>query len=97
MTNNPEVFIAAAVRSAIGTYGGTLKDTPLSELATLAVKTALARSGAPADAIGHPVGATGAIITTKALYELQRIGGRYALATMCIGGGQGIAAIFERV
>ena len=46
--------------------------------------------------LGHPVGATGAIITTKALYELQRIGGRYALATMCIGGGQGIAAIFER-
>jgi acetyl-CoA C-acetyltransferase len=47
--------------------------------------------------LGHPVGATGAIITTKALYELQRIGGRFALVTMCIGGGQGIAAIFERV
>ena len=47
--------------------------------------------------LGHPIGATGAIITTKALYELQRIGGRYALVTMCIGGGQGIAAIFERV
>lgn len=47
--------------------------------------------------LGHPVGATGAIITVKALYELQRIGGRYALVTMCIGGGQGIAAIFERV
>jgi acetyl-CoA C-acetyltransferase len=47
--------------------------------------------------LGHPVGATGAIITTKALYELERIGGRYALVTMCIGGGQGIAAIFERV
>ena len=47
--------------------------------------------------LGHPVGATGAIITTKALYELQRSGGRYALVTMCIGGGQGIAAIFERV
>jgi acetyl-CoA C-acetyltransferase len=46
--------------------------------------------------LGHPVGATGAIITTKALYELERVGGRYALATMCIGGGQGIAAIFER-
>ncbi|MEY2618557.1 MAG: hypothetical protein RL522_1559 [Pseudomonadota bacterium] len=46
--------------------------------------------------LGHPVGATGAIITTKALYELQRVGGRYALVTMCIGGGQGIAAIFER-
>ena len=46
--------------------------------------------------LGHPIGATGAIITTKALYELQRIKGRYALVTMCIGGGQGIAAIFER-
>jgi acetyl-CoA C-acetyltransferase len=46
--------------------------------------------------LGHPVGATGAIITTKALYELRRSGGRYALVTMCIGGGQGIAAIFER-
>ena len=48
-------------------------------------------------ALGHPVGATGAIIATKAIYELHRIGGRYALVTMCIGGGQGIAAIFERV
>jgi acetyl-CoA C-acetyltransferase len=47
--------------------------------------------------LGHPVGATGAIITVKALYELQRTGGRYALVTMCIGGGQGIAAIFERI
>jgi acetyl-CoA C-acetyltransferase len=46
--------------------------------------------------LGHPVGGTGAIITTKALHELQRIQGRYALVTMCIGGGQGIAAIFER-
>jgi acetyl-CoA C-acetyltransferase len=47
--------------------------------------------------LGHPIGATGAIITVKALYELERIQGRYALVTMCIGGGQGIAAIFERV
>ena len=47
--------------------------------------------------LGHPVGATGSIITVKALYELQRINGRYALVTMCIGGGQGIAAIFERI
>lgn len=46
--------------------------------------------------LGHPVGATGAIIATKALHELQRVQGRYALVTMCIGGGQGIAAIFER-
>ncbi|MDO9238100.1 MAG: acetyl-CoA C-acyltransferase family protein [Aquabacterium sp.] len=47
--------------------------------------------------LGHPVGATGAILVTKALYELQRTGGRYALITMCIGGGQGIALIIERI
>ena len=48
-------------------------------------------------ALGHPIGATGCILTVKALYELRRIGGRYALVTMCIGGGQGIAAIFEAI
>jgi acetyl-CoA C-acetyltransferase len=48
-------------------------------------------------ALGHPVGATGAIITIKALYELERIGGKKALITMCIGGGQGIAIAFERL
>ena len=48
-------------------------------------------------ALGHPIGATGCILTVKALYELQRTQKRYALVTMCIGGGQGIAAIFERV
>ena len=48
-------------------------------------------------ALGHPVGCSGAFIATKALYELQRVGGRYALVTMCIGGGQGIATIFERL
>jgi acetyl-CoA C-acetyltransferase len=47
--------------------------------------------------LGHPVAATGAILTVKSLYELKRTGGRYALVTLCIGGGQGIAAIFERV
>jgi acetyl-CoA C-acetyltransferase len=47
--------------------------------------------------LGHPIGATGAIITVKAIYELHRTGGKYALVTMCIGGGQGIAAIFERL
>ncbi|WP_431480611.1 acetyl-CoA C-acyltransferase family protein [Pseudomonas thivervalensis] len=47
--------------------------------------------------LGHPVGATGAIIATKAIHELQRVGGRYALVTLCIGGGQGISAIFERL
>jgi acetyl-CoA C-acetyltransferase len=48
-------------------------------------------------ALGHPIGCSGAFIATKALYELQRTGGRYALVTMCIGGGQGIAAVFERL
>jgi acetyl-CoA C-acetyltransferase len=47
--------------------------------------------------IGHPISATGCILTVKALYELERTSGRYALVTMCIGGGQGIAAIFERL
>ncbi|HPD93553.1 MAG TPA: beta-ketothiolase BktB, partial [Pararhodobacter sp.] len=48
-------------------------------------------------ALGHPVGATGAIVTVKAMYELERIGGRYGLITMCIGGGQGIALAIERL
>ena len=48
-------------------------------------------------ALGHPVGATGAILVTKLVHELQRRGGRYGLATLCIGGGQGIAAVFERL
>ena len=47
--------------------------------------------------LGHPIGATGAIVTTKAIHELHRTEGRYALVTMCIGGGQGIAAAFERI
>ncbi len=68
---------------------------------TLAVQREL---GLPSDktnpngsgiSLGHPLGATGAVVTVKALYELQRIGGQYALVTMCIGGGQGIAAIFQ--
>tara|TARA_R110002073_G_scaffold302015_2_gene469605 strand:- start:1936 stop:3120 length:1185 start_codon:yes stop_codon:yes gene_type:complete len=48
-------------------------------------------------ALGHPIGATGCILSIKAIYELHRSGGRYALVTMCIGGGQGIAAVFERL
>ncbi|MFV0303850.1 MAG: acetyl-CoA C-acyltransferase, partial [Paracoccus sp. (in: a-proteobacteria)] len=48
-------------------------------------------------ALGHPVGATGAILTVKTLYELERTGGRIGLITMCIGGGQGIALAIERV
>jgi acetyl-CoA C-acetyltransferase len=45
--------------------------------------------------LGHPIGATGARIMTTALHELRRRGGRYALETMCVGGGQGVAAVFE--
>jgi len=48
-------------------------------------------------ALGHPIGASGAVLAIKAVYELHRTGGRYALVTMCIGGGQGIAAVFERI
>ncbi len=48
-------------------------------------------------ALGHPIGCSGAFLATKAVYELHRSGGRYALVTMCIGGGQGIAAVFERL
>ncbi len=48
-------------------------------------------------ALGHPIGCSGAFLATKAVYELQRTGGRYALVTMCVGGGQGIAVVFERL
>jgi acetyl-CoA C-acetyltransferase len=48
-------------------------------------------------ALGHPISASGAVLATKAIYELRRIGGRYALVAMCIGGGQGVTAIFERI
>ncbi|MDA0700566.1 MAG: acetyl-CoA C-acyltransferase, partial [bacterium] len=48
-------------------------------------------------ALGHPVGATGTILAVKTMYELERTGGRYGLVSLCIGGGQGIASIFERV
>jgi acetyl-CoA C-acetyltransferase len=48
-------------------------------------------------ALGHPIGATGAILTIKAMYELHRTNKRYGLITMCIGGGQGIAAVIERL
>ena len=48
-------------------------------------------------ALGHPVGATGAILTVKLMHELERTGGRFGIVTLCIGGGQGIATIFERI
>ena len=63
----------------------------------LGLDTAKVNPNGGAIALGHPVGATGAILVVKALHELERTGGRKALVTMCIGGGQGIAIAFERV
>jgi acetyl-CoA C-acetyltransferase len=96
-----------AVRNLLARTGLTVEDISVFEVneAFAAQALAVCRDlGLPAErtnpngsgiSLGHPVGATGAILATKALYELARIGGRYALVTMCIGGGQGIAAIFE--
>jgi acetyl-CoA C-acetyltransferase len=97
-----------AVREALAKAGLTVDDLDVIELneAFAAQAIAVMRDlDLPADrtnpngsgiGLGHPIGATGAVLTVKALYELKRTGGRYALVTMCIGGGQGIAAIFER-
>ena len=63
----------------------------------LELDTSITNVNGGAIALGHPVGATGAVLITKALYELKRIKGKYALATMCIGGGQGITTIFENI
>src|SRR5690606_17719909 len=98
-----------ATRAALARAGLQVGDLDVVE----ANEAFAAQAGAVADALGfdpektnpngsgislgHPVGATGAIITVKLVHELDRTGGRYGLATMCIGGGQGIAAIFERV
>ena len=96
-----------AVRTVLDRSGVKLDDIDVFEVneAFAAQALAVARElGLPPDktnpngsgiSLGHPIGATGAILTVKALYELRRVGGRYGLVTMCIGGGQGIAAIFE--
>lgn len=68
----------------------------LSVMKVLGLDPAKTNPNGGAIALGHPVGCSGAFIATKAVYELNRIGGKYALVTMCIGGGQGIAVIFER-
>jgi acetyl-CoA C-acetyltransferase len=98
-----------AVRAVLGRAGLGVDDLDVIEVneAFAAQALAVARDlGLPSDrtnpngsgiSLGHPIGATGAILTVKALHELQRVGGRYALVTMCIGGGQGIAAIYERL
>ncbi len=99
---------APAVRKVLERAGMKLDQIDVIELneAFAAQALAVARElGLPPEktnpngsgvSLGHPIGATGAILAIKALYELRRTGGRYALVTMCIGGGQGIAAIFER-
>jgi len=98
-----------ATRKALARAGLSARDLDLVELneAFAAQAIAVMRDlDLPADktnpngsgiSIGHPISATGCILTVKALYELERTSGRYALVTMCIGGGQGIAAIFERL
>ncbi len=96
-----------AVRKVLERANLSIKDIDVIELNEAFAAQALAVMrdlDLPADrtnpngsgiALGHPIGATGCILTVKALYELRRTGGKYALVTMCIGGGQGIAAIFE--
>jgi acetyl-CoA C-acetyltransferase len=98
-----------AVRKVLDRAGLKLDEIDLFEVNEAFAAQALAvvrELGLPPDktnpngsgvSLGHPIGATGTILVVKALYELRRTGGRYALVTMCIGGGQGIAAIFERV
>jgi acetyl-CoA C-acetyltransferase len=98
-----------AVRAVLKKAGLSVADLDVIELNEAFAAQALAvirELGLPPEktnpngsgiSLGHPIGATGCILTVKALYELERTGGRYALVTMCIGGGQGIAAIFERI
>ena len=98
-----------AVRNVLDRTGLKIEEIDVFEVNEAFAAQALAVSrelGLPPDrtnpngsgiSLGHPIAATGAILTVKALYELKRTGGKYALVTMCIGGGQGIAAIFERV
>ena len=98
----------SAVRTALGRAKLSIADMDVIESNEAFAAQALAVSqqlDLPADrtnvnggaiALGHPIGATGGIITVKAAYELQRVKGRYALATMCIGGGQGIALVLAR-
>jgi acetyl-CoA C-acetyltransferase len=98
-----------AVRTVLERTGLKLDEIDLFEVNEAFAAQALAvirELGLPPDrtnpngsgiSLGHPVGATGAILAVKALHELRRTGGRYALVTMCIGGGQGIAAVFERM
>ena len=105
MGSGPIPAIEAALDKA-GLAVGDLDTIELNEAFASVAAACSAALGLPEDrtnpnggaiALGHPVGATGAILTVKAMYELERIGGRYAAVSLCIGGGQGIASIFERV
>jgi len=98
-----------AIRTVLKNSGLRLEDMDVIELNEAFAAQSLAvikELGLPRDktnpnggaiALGHPLGASGCLITVKALYELHRKQGRYALVSLCIGGGQGIAAIFERI
>jgi acetyl-CoA C-acetyltransferase len=98
-----------AVKSALKKAGMTIDQMDVVELNEAFASVAAACTAAlgmdvdkvnpngGAIALGHPVGATGAILTVKTMYELERTGGKYGLVSLCIGGGQGIASIFERV
>ena len=98
-----------AIQKCLDSTGLTVKDLDVIELneAFAAQALAVARDlNLPMDrtnpngsgiSLGHPIGATGCLITVQLLYRLKRIQGRYGIVSMCIGGGQGIAAIFERV
>ena len=98
-----------AMQSALAKAGLTVDDMDTIELNEAFASVSAACSAAlelpvektnpngGAIALGHPVGASGTILTVKAMYELERIDGRYAMVSLCIGGGQGIASIFERI
>src|SRR5581483_8747790 len=98
-----------AIRKVLKKSGLTLADMDIIEVNEAFAAQALAviqeldlprdktNPNGGAVALGHPIGASGCAITVKGLYELHRIQGRYALISLCIGGGQGIAAIFERL
>jgi len=84
--------IVAPVRTAVGTFGGSLRGVPVEDLAA----TERVNINGSGISLGHPIGATGVRIMTSMLHEMKRRGARYGLETMCVGGGQGVAAVFER-
>jgi Thiolase, C-terminal domain len=93
-----EILVPSGVRTAIGDFKRGLKDFSPTDFVARALDFGPAKTNTDggAVALGHPIGATGAILVVKAIHELRRAGARYALAAICTGGGQGIAAIFER-